>query len=200
VEFAEVVRRRRMVRAYTPDPIEPEVLERILTAARQAPSAGFSQGQSFVVLTEPEAQAAVADCCGETAATARGLPRWISTAPVLVVPCVRENSYHERYAEADKQTSRQPADWEVPWWWVDGGLSLMLLLLATVDEGLSAGLLDVADRDCLRGLLGIPADVTPLGVVTIGYAAADRRSSSLARGRRPAHEVVYRNHWGSHAE
>jgi nitroreductase len=200
VEFADVVRRRRMVRAYRPVPVKPEALDRILQAARRAPSAGFSQGQSFVVVTDPETITAVAACCGEAAAVDAGLPRWVSTAPVLVIPCVRENAYHERYAEPDKKGSRRPADWEIPWWWVDGGMALMLLLLAAVDEGLAVGLLDVADRDRLRAELGVPADVTPLGVVTVGHPAEDRRSSSLARGRRPTHEVVYRNHWGSHAE
>ncbi|MPZ86484.1 MAG: nitroreductase family protein [Nitriliruptorales bacterium] len=200
MEFAEVVRRRRVVRAYAPETVEGEVLDRVMAATRQAPSAGFSQGQSFVVITDSNLRAAVANCCGEAAAVGRGLPRWVSTAPVLVVPCVREKAYHERYAEPDKRASRPPADWEVPWWWVDGGLALMLLLLATVDEGLSSGLLDLADRDGVRDLLGVPQDVVPLGVVTIGYPAPDRRSSSLARGRRPMHEVVHRNHWGSHAE
>jgi len=195
MEFSDVVRRRRMVRAYTSDPVDPAALARVLEAARRAPSAGFSQGQSFVVVTAAERRATVAAVCGEEAAVARGLPRWISTAPVLVVPCVRPADYHERYSAPDKAASRPPAERDVPWWWVDAGQALLLLLLAAVDEGLAAGLLDVEDRAGLRTLLGIPADVEPLGVVTIGHPAPDRRSGSVIRGRRPLPEVVHHDHW-----
>lgn len=195
MEFAEVVRRRRMVRAYSPDAVEPAALERVLDAARRAPSAGFSQGQSFIVVTEPTGRAALAAVCGEEAAVARGLPRWISTAPALVVPCTRPRDYDERYAAPDKMRSRPPAERAVPWWWVDGGQALMLLLLAAVDEGLAAGLLDVEDRPGLRTLLGVPDDVEPLGVVTLGHPAPDRQSGSLRRGRRPRDEVLHRERW-----
>jgi len=53
VEFPEVLRRRRMVRHYTDEPLSPEVVERVLDADLRAPSAGFSQGWAFLVLTEP---------------------------------------------------------------------------------------------------------------------------------------------------
>lgn len=190
MEFAEVVRRRRMVRAYAPAPVDPAALERMLDAALRAPSAGNTQATSFVVVRDSARRTAVARICGEAEAVARGLPRWISSAPVLVVPCVRPAAYAERYAEPDKAGSRQPADWEVPWTWVDAGQALALLLCAAVDEGLAAGLLDVADRLALRAELAIPADIVPLGVVTIGSQAPDRRSSSLHRGRRPRTDVV----------
>ena len=52
MDFQEVVRRRRMVRTFTGEPIPKESLERILGNAVRGPSAGFSQGQSFLVLTE----------------------------------------------------------------------------------------------------------------------------------------------------
>lgn len=197
MEFSRVVRRSRMVRAYTAESVAPDALDRILDLASQAPSAGFAQAQSFVVVTETATRDDIARLCGEEAALARGLPRWLSTAPVHVIPCVRPADYVERYAEPDKSGSRQPADWDVPWWWVDAGQALMLLLLATVDEGLAAGLLDVARPDELRRLLGIPAEVIPVGVVTIGHAAPDRRSSSAARGRRPRSQIVHPGHWGN---
>ncbi len=183
-----------MVRAYLPDPVDPVAVERILHAAQRAPSAGFSQGQSFVVVTEPTARARVAEVCREPSYRARGFAPWVSAAPVLVVPCMREAAYHERYAEPDKARSVPPRDWPVPFWWVDGGATLMLLLLAAVDEGLAAGFL-AADPAGLRAVLGIPSDVASLGVVTIGHAAMDRRSGSLRRGRRPLDEIVHRERW-----
>jgi nitroreductase len=50
VEFGEVIRKRRMVRAFTIVPFDPEVAQRLLTAANRAPSAGFSQGYALLVL------------------------------------------------------------------------------------------------------------------------------------------------------
>lgn len=192
MEFAEVVRRRRMVRAYDGQDVDPDALRRVLDLASRAPSAGNTQAVSFVVVRDPAHRAAVADACGEPAAVARGLPRWISTAPVLVVPCLRAATYHERYAEPDKRSARAPADWEIPWWWVDAGQSLVLLLCAAVDEGLAAGLLDIADRPALHDLFALPADVIALGVVTVGHPAPDRPSASA---RRPRRATVHDGRW-----
>lgn len=190
MEFSEVARRRRMVRAYRPDPVDPAALRRVLDVARRAPSAGHSQGQSFVVLTSAEARGGLARLCGEDVYAERGFDRWLSTAPVHVVPCVSRAAYEARYAEADKGASTKPAEWDVPFWWVDGGAALMLLLLAAVDEGLAAGFLALDDTPALRALLGLRDDELPLGLVTLGHAAPDRRSRSLARGRRPFDEQV----------
>jgi len=197
VEFREVVACRRMVRAYDGRPVDPAALDRVLAAGLRAPSAGNTQATAFVAVTAAPVRAAIAAVCGEPEALARGLPRWISSAPVLVVPCVRPTAYVERYTEADKRASPAPSGRDVPWWWVDAGQALILLLTAAVDEGLAAGLLDVRDRVGLRDLLGIPADVAPLGVVTVGHPAPDRPSGSLARGRRPRSEVLHHDRWGT---
>jgi nitroreductase len=183
-----------MVRRTTAQPVDPEALERILDTARRGPSAGFSQGQSFVLVTDAAVRQRIAGLCDEAAYAARGFDPWVSGAPVHVVPCVRRAAYDERYAAPDKADSTPVGDWEVPFWWVDGGAALMLLLLATVDEGLAAGFLSVRPGP-LRDLLGIPLDVAPLGLVTIGHPAPDRPSGSLARGRTPLEEVVHRGHW-----
>src|SRR5687767_15902270 len=54
MEFDEVLRRRRMVRTYDPDrPVPPELVDKLIRHALRAPSAGFSQGWGFLVLSEP---------------------------------------------------------------------------------------------------------------------------------------------------
>lgn len=184
-----------MVRNYRTDPVEPAAVQRILDTARRGPSAGFAQGVHFIVLDEPAARARMAELCGEPGYVADGFDRWLSRAPVHVVPCVRRADYDARYAAADKTRSGSPDDWTVPFWWVDAGAALMLLLLATVDEGLAAGLLALDDTPALRDLLGLPDDVEPLGLVTVGHAAPDRPSGSVGRGRRPLDEVVHRGRW-----
>jgi nitroreductase len=196
MEFGEVLRRRRMVRNYRPDPVPAEVVDRIVAAGRRAPSAGFTQGQSFVVVTAPELRSAIARLAGEEGYVAAGFHPWISRAPVHIVVCVSEADYHRRYREPDKvDPSGNEIDWPVPFWWVDAGASLMAVLLAAVDEGLGAGFLGVHSIPGLRELLGIPSEVSTIGVVTVGHPAPDRRSGSLARGNRPERQVVHRERW-----
>ncbi|MGH2807342.1 MAG: nitroreductase family protein [Actinomycetota bacterium] len=195
MEFRDVVRRRRMVRNYTDEPVDPDALHRILDAARRAPSAGHTQGQSFVVVTDAETRRRVAEAAGESEYVAAGFDPWLSRAPVHVVVCTCIADYEERYREPDKANAPAASDWEVPYWHVDAGAALMLLLLAAVDEGLAAGLSGVHAFEGLRDILGIPEDVTPVGVVTIGHGAPDRPSGSLKRGRKTRDEVIHYNAW-----
>ena len=202
MEFDEVVRRRRMVRNYIDAPVDDDVLARILYRASRAPSAGFSQGVTFVAVTDETTRREIARLAGEDEYVTEGFDPWISRAPVHVMICTRKGAYLERYREADKDGDDGPKGteegWPIPYWWVDGGASMMLLLLATVDEGLAAGFLGAHNIDAIEELLGIPEDVSPVGIVTIGHPAPDRRSGSLARGRRP--DTVRRDHWDTNVE
>jgi nitroreductase len=196
VDFARVVGRRRMVRRYLDRPVEPDAVERIVSTALRGPSAGFSQGVRLVVVTESERRVAIAELCGEAEHVARGRDPWLSVAPVHVVLCVRPDDYRERYAESDKAASVSPDDWDVPFWWVDAGAALMLLLLAAVDEGLGAGVLQIADPPSLRALLDVPDDVDPVALVTIGHPADDPGPrGSASRDRRPAADTVHWQRW-----
>lgn len=193
MEHREVVRRRRMVRRYRTDPVDPAALERIIEAAHRGPSAGYAQGVSLVVATEDPVRSAIADLAGEPEWLERGRDPWLSAAPVHLVLCVEPEAYRSRYAEPDKD----PAALDIPWWWVDGGAALVLILQAAVNEGLAAGFLGAHAIPGLHDLLGIPAHVEVVGVVTVGHPLPDRRSSSLDRGPRPAAEVTHREHWKS---
>jgi len=193
MEFRDVIARRRMVRNYEDRPVEDAAVERIVEAGLKAPSAGFSQGQSLVVVVDEGLRRQVAALADEDHYTAAGFDPWISRAPVHVVVCTSEDVYRRRYAEADKAGDAEQ-HWPVPYWWVDAGATLENILLAAVDEGLAAGFLGVHAIDGLKALLGIPEEVEPIGIVTLGYPAPDRPSGSLARGRRPG--VVHRDRWG----
>lgn len=196
MEFREVVRKRRMVRNYKPGRPDEDAIRRICDAARRAPSAGFTQGQYFVVVTDADTRAAIAMLANESDYVARGYPAWMSSAPVHVVVCTNEADYHRRYREPDKLgPDGNEIAWPVPYWHVDAGAALMSLLLAVVDEGLAAGFFGVHRLPRLKELLSIPAEVTPIGVVTIGRAAADQPASSASRGWRPEQEVVRWERW-----
>jgi nitroreductase len=202
VEFREVLNRRRMVRAYTPEPVPRETLERIVGTIRRAPSGGFSQGQRFVVVTDSARKREIADATGEEYYVSEGFAPWISAAAALIVVCTREEDYHERYRQADKlDESGAEIEWPVPYWYVDAGKAAMLVLLAAIDEGLAAGVFGVpAERmQRFRALLGLPDDVAVVEVITLGHGAedtvSDERSSRGTRPRKPLGELVRWERW-----
>ena len=196
MEFTQTVLKRRMVRHFTDEPVPLETIERIVELARHAPSAGFTQGQAFVVVTDPATKKAIAALCGEEYYVEGGFHPFISEAPVLVIPCTSEAAYHRRYQEPDKiGEDGSEIVWPVPYWHMDVGCAVMVLLLAVVDAGLAAGFAGAHDLAALRALLGIPADFTPVGVIPIGHRAPDVPSPSLKRGRTPAAAYLHRERW-----
>lgn len=196
MEFRDVVAGRRMVRNYLPDPVPVESLDRIVEAGLRAPSAGFSQGLGFVVVTDAGMRSAIAGLADEGEYVASGFDPWISRAPAHIVISVSEEAYRARYREPDKLgPDGEEIEWPVPYWWVDAGAGLMAVLLAAVDEGLAAGFLGVHAVPELASLLHLPPDHFPIGVVTVGRPAPDRRSSSLDRGRKPRESVVHWETW-----
>jgi nitroreductase len=199
VEFGEVARRRRMVRNYDPDrPVPAQVVDRLLELATHAPSAGFSQGWGFLVL---DTEAAVARFWAATTDPDEPPDSWLAgmrRAPLIVVPHSNRSLYLDRYAEPDKGwTDRDTSRWPVPYWDIDTGFASLLLLLGAVDEGLGACFFGIPpDRTAAyRAAFGVPDEFTPIGAVTVGYRAPDRRSPSLNRGRRPVDQVVHHGRW-----
>ena len=205
VELADILKRRRMVRSYLPDPIPRETVERIVATVRRAPSAGFSQGHRLVVVTEPETRRALARLAGEEEYVAAGGQAWISTAPVHVFVGTREESYHERYRKPDKLRHGEEIDWPVPYWYVDAGAAFMLLQLAAISEGLAAGVYGVlAGRVSeVTALLDVPDDVRFVCLVTMGRPAPDPREtqpvSRLSQRRLALDELVRWERWGGAA-
>jgi nitroreductase len=202
MDFAEIMRRRRMVRNYTDEPVPREAVERIVDRGRRAPSGGFSQGARFVVVEDPVTRGRIADLADEPEYVKLGFEPWISRAPVHIVVLMREDDYHDRYTQPDKlDEAGEEIEWRVPWWWVDAGKAIMLLLLAAIDEGLGAGLFGVVgDRnDDLRELVGAPDDFEVVGIVTVGHPApepnAEARKQRLSAARRPLDEVVRWERW-----
>ena len=188
-----------MVRNYTDEPVDREAIERIVARGRKAPSGGFSQGVRFVVVTEAETRKRIAELADEPYYVERGMEPWISRAPVHVVVGTREDDYHDRYRRPDKlQEDGTEIEWPVPWWWIDAGKAMMLILLAAVDEGLGAGLFGcypAEHNERLKELLGMPADVSIVGVVTIGHAAPETQQGSRKFGWKPLEDVVRWEHW-----
>ncbi len=191
-----------MTRTFSDRPVPDELLERLVTLAARAPSAGKTQGWHLVVL--------------EGAHTSRfwdvTLPphkrpgfRWqgLLRAPVVAIALADASAYLTRYSEDDKAATGLGSSiesWPAPYWTIDASMSVMTMLLAAQDSGLGALFFGVfhAEKE-LRDELGIPDHLQLLGAVALGWpdvqeAGADR-GRSAARPRRSAEEIIHRNGW-----
>jgi nitroreductase len=198
VEFYELLSQRRMVRHYTGERIPRETLERIVHTVRRAPSAGFSQGQRLLVVDDP---ALLAELAREE--ESEGAEPWFPSAAAHVLVLTREQDYHDRYTRQDKldATGGTEIVWPVPYWHVDAGAALMLVLLAAIEEGLAGGVygIQLEDQPRVRELLHIPDELAIVAGITLGRPAPDpewsKRTSRATQRRRTLDEQVHWNRW-----
>jgi len=191
-----------MVRAFTAEIVTPHEIDALVDLARRAPSAGNSQGVSWLVLTGAHEVRQYWDVT-LPAGPDRDRFRWqgLLHAPAIVLPIVSPGRYPERYAEPDKASTglgEGITAWPVPYWWVDGGMVVQNLLLAVVEAGLGGcffGLFHHETAVCAR--FGIPEGQRILGAVAIGHP--DPESDGVGRSsdrRRPSlHDVVHHGEW-----
>lgn len=197
MELNRAIDRRRMVRDFAPDGLEPGRLDRLLDRARKAPSAGNTQATRFVVLDRVETVAAYWDLTLPPGPRRDGF-RWqgLLRAPVLVMVATDPDLYLRRYSEADKVPAgrgRSTDGWPVPYWWVDAGAVAQNLLLLVVQDGLGACLFGPFDHEpALRDRFGLDPGLRLVATVAIGHPRPDEPGRSAGRPRPPLDEVVIR--------
>lgn len=198
MEFAEVVRRRRMVRNFAPDAVDPAAVDRMLDHAVRAPSAGFTQGWAFLRLDTPDDVDRFWRATSPDPEADNAWLRGMRRAPVLIVPLCSRDAYLDRYAQPDKGwTDRDPDRWPVPYWYVDTGMATLLALLTAVDERLGACFFGIptSGQERFRTDFAIPDDHAPLGVIAVGHPAPGGSAGSPRRRPRRT-DVVHRGRWG----
>jgi nitroreductase len=171
VETWDAIRSRRNVRSYAAGAIAPTDLDRILEAARRAPSAGNQQAWDFIVCTDPEqlAQLArVSRSAGHVAGSAATI--------ALVAP------------KSDDPQMRDLVQFDL-------GQATMSVMLAAADLGIGSAHAGVHDQGLARRVLGFPEDRFCALLITLGVPA-DRPLRPIQRpNRRPFNDVVHRGHW-----
>src|SRR6476620_11381017 len=170
MELREILAKRRMHRSFDAEPLPRDQIERVVGVIRRAPSGGFSQGGSIVVVTDPDLRARIADAFGDEHYS-HGGRNFIADAPVHLVISANEQLYHDRYNQPDKlaATGGVEITWPVPYWFVDAGALMMLVLAAAIDEGLASAFIGHPDqKQIFDDLLGLPRDVIPIGLAVIG--------------------------------
>mgnify|MGYP001124973505 CR=1 FL=1 len=175
MDFYQVLQERRSVRKYKPDPVSQDKLDRILDAARIAPSWKNLQGWKFIIVRDPEKKAALADSMPETNPARKAVGQ---TAPVVIVVCANPD-------ESGKKDGKE-------YYLLDAGLAMQQLVLAAHAESLGTCWVAMFDEYKARDVLGVPDEYrlvafTPLGV-------AEKHPSQ--RPRKELSEIVYNEEWG----
>jgi len=168
VDVYEAIKARRSIRAYKPDPVPEEVLKRVLEAARLAPSARNRQEWRFLVVTDGDRIARLAEAANGQS--------FVAEAPVYLAFCATK--MHVMGCGVDAGV-------------VDTSIPLAYVTLAAVAEGLGTCWLGAFDQEKTREILGVPEDVLIVGVTPLGYPARDPAATS----RKSFEEVVGFESW-----
>lgn len=200
MEFDRVVAKRRMVHRFERRPVPDGQLLEVLEKALHAPSAGFSQGLELVLLQDPVSVQRFWQITDPSGESEELIGVSSSGPPVLVIVLTDSTAYTGRYSEPDKVAYglADPDRWPVPYWYVDAGMASLLVLQAAVDRGLGGWFFGVTEGEPeLREMLSIPAGLSLVGVIGLGYRAADDRpiGSSVSRRRRSLDDVLHHERW-----
>jgi PPOX class probable F420-dependent enzyme len=195
-EFAELVRGRRSVRAFSSRPVARPIVEEAIAAAGWAPSPHGRQPWRFVVVESPERRLALADAMaatwqeqlsldGQDAAIiasrlAKSRDRLIR-APVLVIPCLYLAEV-DVYPDASRQAAEELMAVQ------SLGAAIQNLLLSLYAAGVDAGWMcaPLFCPEIVQESLGLEAALQPHALIPVGYAAAD----PVRRPRRPVAELI----------
>jgi nitroreductase len=169
MDFHDLIKKRYSVRGYQSREVEKEKLEKVLDAARLAPTAVNKQPFSFIVI--------------ETKGREDELKRiyhadWFSEAPLVICACA---------VKSESWTRRDGRNYVE----VDTAIAMDHLILAATELGLGTCWIAAFDVEAAREVLKIPDDVEPLLFTPLGYPDAEPRGM----GRKKLGELVRYRHW-----
>jgi len=168
MEFHELIRNRRSIRAFAAREIEEDKLHRVLEAARAAPSAGNLQAYEILVVREPAAKSALSAAALHQA--------FIAQAPVVLVffqnPARSGRTYGARGREFYSVQ--------------DATIACTYAQLQAADEGLATCWVGAYDDDRVIAAVAAPKGLVPIAILPVGYGA----ERPTATGRRPLEDLV----------
>lgn len=174
LDFLEIIRKRQSDRAYQTTPIEKEKIERILEAARLAPSACNAQPWKFIVVDDFELKNKIAD---STSSKVLGMNHFTKQAPVHIV-IVEEKANFTSTAGSFIKKKTFPL--------IDIGIAAENICLQATAEGLGTCMIGWFDESKVKKLLNIPRSKRVPLIITVGYPAKENRE----KRRKPLNDVV----------
>lgn len=151
MDLIEAIFKRRSIRKFQNIPVEQDKVVVILEAGRQAPTAGNIQEWKFIVVTDPDKIAEIAEACMKQ--------YWIQTAPLVIVIVANHEKSIQHYGERGMMYVT-----------MDCAAAAENMILAATSVGLSSCWVSALDEPMLKTALRIPERGTPLIVLPIGYA------------------------------
>jgi nitroreductase len=142
MDVFEAIQKRRSIRAYESTPVPREKLEKILEAARLAPSASNIQPWHFIVVTDSEKR--------KTLSRGR-YAKFLKKSPVVIVGC------------GDQKASPK-------WYMVDVAIAMQNMVLTATSEGLGTCWVGSFDEDEVKRLLKIPENFRVVALLAVGYS------------------------------
>ncbi len=173
MDFFQVVRDRRSIRKYKDLPVEREIIEQVLDAARLAPSWKNMQCWRFLVLTDAGKRESLLDAFPDDNPGKKA----IAQAPVVVVVCGNP-------AESDVENG-------IEYFIADVAIAFEHLCLAAHALGLGSCFMGWYDEERIKQALGIPDDIRIVGITPLGYPDQDPKP----RPRKQLSEIVHYNNW-----
>lgn len=167
----ELIKKRRSIRKYEPKEIEQDKLERVLDAARLAPSGKNVQAWKFIVVRDSQRKEQLVDAC-------KG-QKFMAEADAAVAVAVNEEEVYQGHG--NYMTSFA----------VDGAIALDHLILAATHEGLGTCWIGAFDENKVREILQVPQPYRIVALTPLGYPAQEGRD----RGRKSLDEVVVFETW-----
>jgi len=169
MDFLELAKKRYSVRSYKQDPVEQEKLDRILEAARLAPTAVNIQPFQLLVIRTANRQSELLRIYHR---------KWFVQPPILICGCgIPEKNWVRRDGKNYND--------------VDVAIVMDHLILAATAEGLGTCWIGAFDPDAAKEVLGLPKGVEPIAFTPLGYAA-DRPP---AKKRKPLSDLVRYDKW-----
>jgi nitroreductase len=189
MEVNAAIAARRSIRKYKSDPIDPQVMEKLLEAVRVAPSWANSQCCRIVVVTDKETKNKLADTMfgfgGKPSQTAEGM----KVAPVAIAFCAELGKSGFSYAEP-----RAPATDKGDYWYMfDVALAMENLLLAAQSYHLGTVVIGAFDPKAAAEVLKVPTGYAVVALTPLGYPD----EAPPARPRKAISEIVSNNQFGT---
>lgn len=164
--FLELVKSRQSDRFYIEKSVETEKIERIIEAARLAPSACNAQPWKFIVVTDTEKRMTIADA---TASTILSMNHFAKQAPVQIV-VIEEDSNFTSNLGGFLKNKHYPH--------VDLGIAAAHITLAATDEGLGSCILGWCNEKKVRKTLDIPSGKKVMLIILLGYTDKPLRNKT----------------------
>lgn len=157
-DFYSLIEKRQSDRKYSDKPVDKEIIERIINAARLSPSACNAQPWSFYVVTNEEKRHAIAQ---SSSSKLLGINNFTMQAPVHIIVVEERENFTAAMGNMIKKMHFSH---------FDIGIALAHLTLAAQAEGLGSCILGWINEKKIRQILGIPSSKRVLFDVLIGYS------------------------------